>query len=458
MAVNTYPYLIFTDGTTTITFQPGDGTLGNYPIARDTWVPSIAGLRRSPIGGRSPYEDVEEEIQCTIKDTTAGGCFTKLDTLNRLLDQAERWYRGEAVSAVLVKFCPAGAEVSTTSAPLQAAILGRASGNNTSGVGLYPRWNEVQWTYLLPITIRFWRRGQWLIGTTAANSGAVTNGTVGTVDLTADLTTPGPTKVQMTVYVSDDTDAGYLIVTSNDDETRISVNDPTDAASGAPWTSVDESANFAQFTNVLRYTPAGTTEVSTTTNPTNITNPAGLVALFMNIRNNSNTTSFLIRLKATTIDTYKTATTPYTYIAPYVSAASPQWQFMGMVSIEDVETVTIYITASAAAGSIDIGSLALVNVSYPYTYILAYEPIEQNAVDKTLIIDHALLTKPSPTAYSTYAFQAKGDMVIETLDQNIAVVNLITDTASNDWRTTKAGSANTNTFTLTRYSAYLTPV
>src|SRR3990170_3534484 len=101
MATNTY--LVITDGTTTVTIADGAGGATNYKFAYGTWAPAVAPLRRSQLGGRGPYGDVIEEMQLHITGSTVPNALANLATLAQLLDQAERWSRGENVSAVLIK-------------------------------------------------------------------------------------------------------------------------------------------------------------------------------------------------------------------------------------------------------------------------------------------------------------------------------------------------------------------
>lgn len=450
------PYLAITDGTTTVTIASGTSST-SYHLPPDGWVPNVAGLRDSVLAGRGPYSEVVEEMTLDITGATAAACYTNLNTLARLLDQAQRWYMGENVSAVLIKYAPINSTVSSDSTPLQAAILGRADGDGTLGIGLSPKWHQSGLTFVISgVRVRFIRRGLWLLSTTADSSTATNNGTLAAIDFGAALTTAGPTKVVMSDYPSGGgTDGGFLILTKGS-ASKLSVVDPS-GGTASGWTSVNESANYAQFTNVLRYTPGATTE-STSGNIT-ITigsgNVNGLVAVFANIRNNSNTTSFLVRARFNVSSAW---VTPLNYVAPYSGAVAPNWVFLGVVGVSAVTSVSLMATASAASGTIDFGAVAAVDVLYPYTYVLAYRPSASDASTKTLTIDHALLTYPQTNLLDTNFWVVTGDTCIHTIDQNVDCANLITKPSSNDWRqTTTVPAVSTNTFTLTRYTGYLVP-
>src|ERR1041385_8873437 len=109
MAVQPNLYLALSDGTTTVTLSDGSGGLTKYPPIQAGWGPNAGALDQSLLGGRGPYTDGVETITINIRDTTAALCYTRLDTLARLLDQADRWWmRAEAVSAVVLKWAPQG--------------------------------------------------------------------------------------------------------------------------------------------------------------------------------------------------------------------------------------------------------------------------------------------------------------------------------------------------------------
>lgn len=452
----TTPYLAITDGTTTALMANGTAAV-NYHLPPTGWVPSVAGLRASTLGGRGPYSEVVEEMTLDITGATAAACYTNLNTLARLLDQAESWAKGKNVSAVLIKYAPIGSTVSSDSTPLQAVIMGRAEGDGTLGLGLSPKWHQSGLTFVISgVRVRFIRRGLWLLSTTADSSSATNNGSLAAIDFGSSLTTPGPTKLLISDYANGaGTDAGFLILTKGS-ASKLAVVDPS-GGTASGWTSVNESANYAQFTNVLRYTPGATTE--STSGSVSITiasgNVNGLVALFAPIRNNSSSTSFLVRTKLNGSDAWMT---PYVYIAPYSGAAAPTWVFLGVVGVSAVTSVKVMATASAASGTIDFGAIAAVDVLYPHTYVLAYRPSASDASTKALTIDHALLTYPQTNLLDTNFWVVTGDTCIHTLDEDVDCVNLITKTSTNDWRqTTTAPAVVANTFTLTRYTSYLVP-
>jgi hypothetical protein len=213
---------------------------------------------------------------------------------------------------------------------------------------------------------------------------------------------------------------------------------------------------------VLRYTPGGTTESTSATTAISVTSGTlgrGLMAVFANIRNNSTTTSFLVRAQLITSGTSKSAYTPLVYVAPYVGSAGANWVFLGLVAFTGASFIKISATASAAAGSIDFGATCVVDVLYPSTHIFTYQPQTDSTVITTVEVNHASLTLPQPyTSGGGYNFNTSGNISMSSIAQNVAMVTLVTSPANDDWRQNNgAGAVNANTFDALRYSAYLSP-
>ncbi len=156
MAVQTYPYMAITDSSTTVTIQNGLGTITNYQLVRETFIPRLPRRRKSKLAGRERYEEVIQELELNITGADAATALANLETLKRLLDQAEDWSGGVNVNAVLFKFSPAGSTISSTTAPLQTTILERADGDQTDDMLLNPKWDTVAFNYLIPnVVVRF---------------------------------------------------------------------------------------------------------------------------------------------------------------------------------------------------------------------------------------------------------------------------------------------------------------
>ena len=163
MATQSNPYLRISDGTTTVSIADGAGGATSYPLAgRQAWTPNIGTLRRDELASRAPYGLAEEQLALNITGATASAAMANLGTLARLLDQAERWRRGQNVAAVLLQYVPQGSTIHTTSVPLQCPIWGRAEGDETN-VGLSPEFNDVGLHFWIQdVQTRLRRGGQWL--------------------------------------------------------------------------------------------------------------------------------------------------------------------------------------------------------------------------------------------------------------------------------------------------------
>src|SRR3990172_8696486 len=150
--------------------------LGRDGAGWGSWAPRIAGLRRSTLGGRSPYAEVVEEFDLHITGTSAANALANLATLGTLLDNAERWWRGENRAQVTLRYSPEGATVSSTTDPLEAVVLGRATGDQSAGVTLPVVFNEfVPQQWVIRARVRFVRRGLWTrnsIGYSGSSTGS----------------------------------------------------------------------------------------------------------------------------------------------------------------------------------------------------------------------------------------------------------------------------------------------
>lgn len=450
----TTPFMRIGDGTVDIDILPGPVESTGYGLRY--WTPSVPGRRRSPIANKSSAEDVIEELGLMIVGDNAAEVYERLETLNLLLDQAEGWSDDDGgVTAVLFQYAPAGSAVSSDSTPLKAAILGRASGNETSGVGLTPQWVDASHSYQLDVVLRFWRRGWLLVDIASASSGATDVGSIATVDLGAALASPGPTKLTMSNYPTAGSESGILLISSNDGGARVAIKDPS-SGTAVGWTAIDDTANHSRFSYILRYTPTDDTEKQSGSFTLSM-GGGPLYAVYVCVRNNSATAEFAIRANVAAGGGYRSAYTPYRQIKPYVGSAQPQWVLLGVVPYA-TSTMRLLAQATNYANSLDFGAVAILDVSYRYSHALTFGPSAVNGNVKEMIIDHQLLTRPEPTGSGSYPFDVKGDMVIETLAQNIDILSLICG-ASNDWLQYQAIGAvvANNDWTLDRYSAYLTP-
>jgi len=158
--------LKITDGTTNIDF-----TGSNFKVlTAGGWAPRRAGRRQSQLAGMSPYEDVLETMYIRIVGSSVANCLALLEDLSELLDQAERWGKGENVTAVEIQYKPTGSALASA---VTANIVGPPEGGDfltlPSDFDAVDDRNYALGTHANPIILQFVRRGLWL-GTTEAES------------------------------------------------------------------------------------------------------------------------------------------------------------------------------------------------------------------------------------------------------------------------------------------------
>ncbi len=469
MATSTF--LQITDGTTDIVIGDGTDPGTDYQLALGQWAPRVARFRRSQLGGRGPYDDVSEEMVLNIYGTDGADCLANLGALAALLDQADRWSYGESVDIVSVEYSPAGATVSSTGSPLKSVILGRSFDDQTNNLDLPGDIEQVDnRSAIMGVVVRFKRRGLWLHTDEAEVSSSTTNGdlfTSGTFTAVPDILSP--TKIDIT-KINAGANIGQTFVAISDVAKGIIIVNPEAAFAGNGYADFDDSANNARNTDVTRYTPTDTLEtepagfydfaVSSETN----TNSKQF-AIFANIRNNSTTTSFKVRVFLNSTLSLEKHYTPHVVIDPYSGSAFPQWTSLGIIKIDTppARGLGLAITASAASGTIDIDTIVIVDQDEGHSYIVEMNE-SLTALREAHSIDHRLLTHLAPALLATGGSpdierSYSGDLSIHT-NGSIAY-GLLMGTGGNDadlWRQTDAVPAvMACVLTATRTIGYLTP-
>jgi len=455
-------YLALTDGTTTITIADGAGGATSYRLRWESWAPAIAGLRSSLLGGRGPYAEAVETLELNIHGTSAADAYSKLQTLSMLFDQAERHSRGENVAAVVVKYSPDGATVSSSASPLQARVLGRAG--ESAPVTLAPEFLDLTGQYIIrDVRVRFVRLGWWLHTEQSNQATAVDNGEVGSVAITGGaVDVDSPTRVESFLLASGSggtVRSSFLLVADRAGDI-ILINAESMTATG--FTSVADGAAFARNTNVLRYTSADTTEQKSGEAAITFNASARWAAVFANIRNNSGSTTFKIRarFKVATNRVEGAVSTPVQVIPV---SFGPEWVFLGIVSFNIVaQRVELFVQASAASGTLDVDTLAILDLSMNRAQAVAFNPVEQQGPSVGLKIDHRLLTNITPLVQDNagiFPIPYKGDVIFPTRGATLYACYLATGfSALNRWRIETSGVLETTTFTFRRRNAYLSPV
>jgi len=368
LPAQSHPYLILTDGTTTVTVQDGAGGATNYPLARDRWAPNVAPLRQALLGGWAPYDEVieEQEIHVTGADTAAA--LANLRTLNNLLDQAERWRRHDPVAPVTMQFVPQGSTIhSSSGTKLVAVVLGRAPGDTSRSALVLPQDTLASGLtkYILSVRLRLYRRGQWL-GIAATGSGSSgANGTVHQVSFSGVPVVSTPVTLTLKGFNTSTTQnlpASLLLAAGG--LNRVSRFE-AESMTATGYTSVADAANNASGGSVLRYTPTGTAFATSGALSSVGLDNCRRFAIYAVVRNNSGTTTW--RVKALL---HRNDTAGVTFETPEVlidtSTTNPRVVFLGeLVRPFDITDSTIQynkvalrIAASAASGTLDIDYIA----------------------------------------------------------------------------------------------------
>ncbi len=462
MAVQPFPYLVLTDGTDTVTFADGLGGVTNYPPVRRRWAPSIAGIRTSQLAGRGPYADIEEDLTCNIRNTTAALCWQNLDTLVRLLDKAERWWlRNEPIAPVLLKYAAQGSTIHDhVITPMQAIVLGRVGSGELNGVDLPQDVNDAGMLFeIYGIKIQCLRRGAWVgkndttgASATAANPTVMTRAFVAThpINSPVDLTIAG-----FNGTTTPTIQAGYLCVGSSVND--IQILEAESGAAGA-FTSVADAPNNARGGNVLRYTPAVTTPVTCASIALSLI--GGSCAVIAAVRNNSATTTFLLQANLSGFG-FTTSTPQYLIDT---STALPRLVLLGVAGNNAANGVTLTVTASAASGTLDIDYLIVVNLRDETVAILAHDAVSlagAGAGNASLAFDFNPLLDQNPRVFvagsaGNVPLVYRGPMPILTAGINIYATWTATNGAS--WRfTTTAPAVLAVSLNATRYRSYVSP-
>lgn len=449
-------------GTSTITIADGSDGSTYYRLAYGKWAPRIARLRTDTLGGRGPYTDETEEMILNIHGATAADAYAKLQTLIQVIDQVKRWKRGETgATAVVLKYSPANATISSAASPLQATLL--------DGDLVLPGDFNAGDPVIVGIRLTVKRLGEWLHTTDTHASAATTNGDVASIAMTGALNWPGPTKIQVSGIVSQVQGIEmrhYLALA--DAVNGITIFNAENAATGADaqWSAVADAAAYARNTNVLRFTPDDTAEHESAEINIALAGanamPDGLMAIYACVRNNSSTATFRVRVRCSSL----LYTSVYTSPKVIGAISTPQWVCLGLISAEQWNKAYINIAASEADESLDIDTLVFVSQAVN-TAVLSFTlsngagaPVSGD----TLEIDHRLLTAIAPKITTTAVLpvtQAYDSDAVVTLKAATVYALLMATggvTAFNRWRQEASAAVLTNVVTLVRHAAYVTPV
>ncbi len=370
--------LNLSDGFVTADLVWNNRTNRRYILARDEWAPVPAALRRSELGGRGPYVDAVEEIVVHVCGEDQREVLANLANLAQLLDQAERWARGDSVQSVRMTYLPTGG---TT--PGTAMVMGRAPGDETAGVSLPISFNSrLNCLMIEGVKLRFKRRGQFLSPSESAASGSAANPSVLSVTMPSAPTTHSPLDVRFSGFGSQNANTFnlpsmfLLIAASGRGATDLCIGE-AEGMTATGYTSVADATAVARGGSVLRYTPTGTTLApSGQLDLTTISGGSPLggkrIACFAAVRNNSGTTSFLVNL----LLTWAGAQQRTVQQLIDTSTLNPRVIALGSVVFPQsgAKNAVLEIQATAASGTLDIDYLVFLNVDDEMSAVIAIPP------------------------------------------------------------------------------------
>lgn len=472
----TIPYLEITDGVNSVKLMDSAATTPalvaamNYRLSFGGWSPNIATRNQTPFG--LPYNPVREELTIDVKGVTADVALAKLQVLNLLLDQAERWYNNEVVLPVFIRYQPKGS-IKTTY--LSDVIIGRGMGDQSTSpmISLPSDFNAVgDFYFLQKVRVVFWRRnGVWLC---EDEDQALTNQTqrsIMTVTWSNAATVLSPIDIIMNTELPDpdyatNTANGILLVTHS--ETFIGI-----VSGSTLGTSTADTTNNSVSGNVGRFGPiaAGTT-VDFFYSPAEPLYLCEYVAVYATIRNNSSTITFYLQVSL------QSGTNPIVSsevtIPPYSGSAAPQVVFLGVIPTRGRQPFRINIAyrSNDPVGStetFDIDQILHFGVNRA-TNVLALNAfkVERGGNSVALSVLNRLLLEPQPEisygvpalgvfetpinySGSAYNFAGGSSTLLKT-----AMVLFATHGAK--WQITSAANTTPKLgLTATRLKAYLVP-
>lgn len=483
MSELTLPYLAISDGTLAGTVVLQDAIQGVPAYLLDTpdhWVPSIPTLTDATLSGRGPVNDTEEDLPVIISGRTPADVTAKRSVLVNLLDQARAWRMGGNVLPVLMKYVPAGSANYDSGTPLQAAILGRVGEDSGTPLSNFQKTGDARMGWCQQVAIQLKRRGQWIGSTESVSSVAAASGTRHHMAFASSLSEFSPLKLtidNLTPGAALSLLDSFVFVARNKSGTSTVAGSylqsyAAETMTATGWTAVASAGNNPLGTNVLRYTPTGTTFVNS--GNLTLTSPLTLckrVYVYATVRNNNATRTFQLGGQFVSAGGTKTLSLPYTFIDN--SIQTPRAICLGSMSLPvDSNTLpnatfptfrlTAAVSSTTGSPTLDIDNIVFVGVEDEGGNVMtlrAFTIPAQSNIDITF--DPQSLTLPTPTATMEYSstvdlLSYEGNLWSNTILQRVTCLWLATQ--GTNWRfANNANTLQTFTMTATRRPAYLVP-
>lgn len=444
----------------------------DYQLQEGGYAPQVARRQTSPFGGLTGYQEVEEQLTISVYGTDNADLYANVATLARVIDAAIAWQdtttpTPAAQTRVELVFQPIG---STQSAPLRAVV---------TSIQEQPQLPATYHDNLVAAAIdgvqinltrrEFLGAEQTTTATTAATPPTVHSKTFST---TAGSTlSPLMFKLTFSAASGDRTTfppsfLAFAYTGTNGDIITV-VEAETLSTGSAPWSSVADSANNASSTNVLRYTPSGTT-----TQTTAIVSPSATLqlhrtyAVLATVRSSTTTTTWGIRPVG-----YELGTTSPAYGDRYELSGTTAAQVVSFGTIRmttGLYGIALQVDASAASGTLDIDTIALVSIDQPTSSVIAVQETDVQGVGSLMAttvsngywwLNTGALVWAQGGGSFNQPLQATGDIGTLSTQSSVSALWLAVDGGtSTKWRPTTTTTALVNgAFAFIRQPAYVTP-
>lgn len=474
MAPTVQPYLEITDTITSIMIMnpafttPAQIATLNYKLAYSGWSPKIATRSKNPFG--LPYQPVLEEMTIDIRGSTAEICYQKLQALNTLLDQGERWYNNEIVAPVFVRYQPKGSNLATYLKDM--VIGGFADDSNADLVTLPDNFNITgEINYLKSVRVRFWRRlGLWISATETVTVAAKTIETT-YVPAAWSVASPQLSPIDIGFAISGtlkgvtEHPTGLIIVAQRTEYITL-----YEGAAGVTSLSlsgtVDTADTAAQATNGrigrVALTTIDTTVIAAGTGANMGDTEYNAVYLSCRISADINVIAHLeISFNSAFVTDITLADVTITY-----NGGLPQIVFAGIFPTDNVNytRITMFIRSASGTPNFDIDELVVVGVNRATSILTLPDITALGGAGVNQVVQGRLLTRPNalvgfPAAGAPIKYSYFGSPYFFTGNSSLTSIAMyLMITFDSFWRPVNAANAALNvSASFSRYLGHLTP-
>lgn len=453
-----FEFVQLTDGTDSTAVEFTD--MARYALVAYDF--QVAPLSESDLGSDGPYADVTERITFHALGCTASEAYANAARVNLLLEQAWRWWYGEAVTSVRLQIRAQG-----SSTLVESRLKGRAPGSGPN-IQLPATWSAYYGKYVIQdIVIQFVRDGRLLLPT--ADSTSVAAQPVPTVYTVAPAnhTQLSPIRVDFTSVPASAGSTGIIAVTPASGQVIIEAES---GSFGIDMASFNDSANSARGNNVARYTaPAVPLTSDITITITTINASARRFVALLALRKNTAADVFDVSLlwrKVDGIVAVVLATSETQRISS--SNTNPQLILFDPITTRDQPNslvITVQPITTAVGRTFDIDYLAIIQVddnasailstsggSFGVTTTISVDPLQAEPTPRVQVIAAGVNFPLTYTGNPT-AFGMRGSAVWVTLFATGGISN------PTRWRmyNTVGAAVAQPALTVTRQKAYLIP-